>query len=414
MNLSDTNPKIHVLNKALNRLKTEYNISLTEGNISDVISTSQKKRSWMIENLQDSNTNPDWVRESLVFTTAYQINQLLESAPHGYRLDPKTGVFLDYRKPSNGDIDSVDARPDLYWRDSNAKTDGIAVPQAATKADLAKMGLDRKSQGSDKSTGVYVAVNTPGAQAAEINKPKKPSGKVRVSKLNTKGVVKTQVKNKDAEHVPEPAGTNTDTIFKNSVNTKKITGVKVMKENRKTNHLLTLVESEMEKAQIVMAVSNEIVEKLQRDAEKIANMKVDVLGPIVDRIKAEHGLAPAEAFRDTIYRLIDQALEAVMHVKDQINTETLKLTGDISSAPSIEQDMGEVDSFDFEDDFSTDEPALEPIPVEREVKESVSKIGIVLESKSGKVGNKYFNDLDEMRTWVHENKNKISKIRSFL
>jgi hypothetical protein len=177
-------------------------------------------------------------------------------------------------------------------------------------------------------------------------------------------------------------------------------------------HILTLCESEIEKAQIVMAVNSEIVNKLQRDAEKVANMKVDVLGPIVDRIKAEHGLEAAEAFRDTVSGYIDQALDTLMQVKDKIYTETLKLTGDVSNAKSLETDLGisdeTPDDFSFDDTFSTDEP--EPVPVDREMKESYTKLGIVVESKLGTVGNKYFKSAKEMKIWVNENQSKIKTI----
>lgn len=178
-----------------------------------------------------------------------------------------------------------------------------------------------------------------------------------------------------------------------------------------------LVESEIEKAQIVMAVNSEIVEKLQRDAEKIANMKVDVLGPVVDRIKAEHGIEPAEAFRDTVSNLIDQALNSVLQVKDQIYTETLKLTGDIASTPTVEADLGlgAPEDFEFDDTFTTDDPLeAEPVPAEREVKESAKRLGFVVESKSGQSGEKYFTSPAAMRKWVIENQSKIKTIHSII
>lgn len=178
-------------------------------------------------------------------------------------------------------------------------------------------------------------------------------------------------------------------------------------------HILALCESEIEKAQIVMAVNSEIVNKLQRDAEKVANMKVDVLGPIVDRIKAEHGLEAAEAFRDTVSGYIDQALDTLMQVKDKIYTETLKLTGDVSNAKSLESDLGisdeaAPDDFSFDETFSTDEP--EPVPVDREMKESYTKLGIVVESLKGTIGNKYFSSAKEMKKWVNENQSKIKTV----
>ena len=189
------------------------------------------------------------------------------------------------------------------------------------------------------------------------------------------------------------------------------------------NKVTMLVESEIEKAQIVMAVNSEIVEKLQRDAEKIANMKVDILGPVVDRIKAEHGVDPAEAFRNTISNLLDQALNAVLEVKDKVYTETLKLTGDVASNPGIEEDLGlesedSIDNFEFDDSFSSDEPSLEPVPAEREmrdVQESVQKkIGFIVESVAGRMGEKFFESAEQMKEWVSTNKSKIKSIHGII
>ena len=196
---------------------------------------------------------------------------------------------------------------------------------------------------------------------------------------------------------------------------------------KKQNHILFLAESEIEKAQIVMAVRNDIVDKLQRDAEKIGNMKVDVLGPIVDRIKAEHGLAPAEAFNNTVGQLIDQALTTIMDVKDKISTETLKLTGDIASTTDMSADFGieemggtdlgePVPEFEMEEEFSEEIPDFSDLPAEpaeREVKESV-RLGIDVESTTGRRGKKFFESKQDMRKWLSENKSKIAKVHSLL
>lgn len=191
-----------------------------------------------------------------------------------------------------------------------------------------------------------------------------------------------------------------------------------------TNRISMLVESEIEKAQIVMAVNSEIVEKLQRDAEKIANMKVDILGPVVDRIKAEHGVDAAEAFRNTISNLLDQALNAVLEVKDKVYTETLKLTGDVASTPGIEEDLGldeddSVGEFEFDDSFTTDEPSLEPVPAEREMRDieeskKSTNLGFIVESITGAIGEKFFSSSEQMKEWIHENKSKIKSIHGII
>lgn len=193
-------------------------------------------------------------------------------------------------------------------------------------------------------------------------------------------------------------------------------------------NFMVLNESNIEKAEIVLAVKGEIVDKLQRQAEVINNMGVDVLGPLLDRIKAEHGVEAADSFRNNISGLLDHAVKTLMDVKDKISTETLKLTGDITSSPDV-SDLGnddfddinidiDGDDFDFESDADlSDDVALpEPTPIDREMKESVTtkRLGIQLESTKGTIGNKYFNSKEEMKTWLSENENKIAKVIKIL
>lgn len=207
---------------------------------------------------------------------------------------------------------------------------------------------------------------------------------------------------------------------------------KKMMESESKAHAMTfiqLTESNIEKAEIVLAVKGEIVDKLQRQSEVINNMGVDVLGPLLDRIKAEHGLASSDSFRNNISGLLDHAVKTLMDVKDKISTETLKLTGDITSSPDVSSIGGtddvsfDVDTpdFDFEGDadFEVDPDAdpdlTEPVPAEREMRENAKpRIGIKLESKTGKTGNKFFESKTEMKQWLTENENKIKRVISIL
>lgn len=194
--------------------------------------------------------------------------------------------------------------------------------------------------------------------------------------------------------------------------------------------MIQLTESNIEKAEIVLAVKGEIVDKLQRQSEVLNNMAVDVLGPLLDRIKAEHGLDAADSFRDNIRGLLQHAVDTLMDVKDKISTETLKLTGDITSENSI-ADMGEDDfsmdeggdetpEFDFESEaeFSDDldDLAGEPVPMDRAMKESAAKprLGVQLISKKGTTGNKYFESKEEMQAWLKLNEGKIAKVVKIL
>lgn len=189
---------------------------------------------------------------------------------------------------------------------------------------------------------------------------------------------------------------------------------------------IQLNESNIEKAEIVLSVKGEIVDKLQRQSEVINNMGVDVLGPLLDRIKAEQGLDAAQNFSDNVRHLLQHAVTTLMDVKDKISTETLKLTGDITDTPAV-SDIG---SEDVDIDIATDTPTFdmgadadfeedvvsEPIPTQREMKESVqyTQIGVKMESVRGTVGTKFFSSKEEMKTWLSENEKKVKRVLGYI
>ncbi|HCJ9509757.1 TPA: hypothetical protein NV937_000429 [Escherichia coli] len=189
---------------------------------------------------------------------------------------------------------------------------------------------------------------------------------------------------------------------------------------------IKLNESNIEKAEIVLSVKGEIVDKLQRQSEVINNMGVDVLGPLLDRIKAEQGLDAAQNFSDSVRHLLQHAVTTLMDVKDKISTETLKLTGDITDGPAV-SDIGSEDvdidiaadtpTFDMGTDADFEEDIIsEPVPTEREMKESVkpTQIGIKMESVRGTVGTKFFKNKEEMKTWLSENEKKVKRVLGYV
>lgn len=204
---------------------------------------------------------------------------------------------------------------------------------------------------------------------------------------------------------------------------KKFTKMMESANKAEAMSMIRLTESNIEKAEIVLAVKGEIVDKLQRQSEVINNMGVDVLGPLLDRIKAEHGVPAADSFRNNISGLLDHAVKTLMDVKDKISTETLKLTGDITSGPDVSElgtdnlDVNvETPTFDlesdadFSDDFN-DVDVTEPVPAERSMKESVKKrVGIKLESTKGTIGTKFFESKKEAEEWCSLNESKIKRI----
>ena len=79
---------------------------------------------------------------------------------------------------------------------------------------------------------------------------------------------------------------------------------------------IKLNESNIEKAEIVLSVKGEIVDKLQRQSEVINNMGVDVLGPLLDRIKAEQGLDAAQNFSDSVRHLLQHAVTSSYFISE--------------------------------------------------------------------------------------------------
>ena len=155
-------------------------------------------------------------------------------------------------------------------------------------------------------------------------------------------------------------------------------------------------------------------------------MGVDVLGPLLDRIKAEQGLDAAQNFSDSVRHLLQHAVTTLMDVKDKISTETLKLTGDITDGPAV-SDIGSEDvdidiaadtpTFDMGADADFEEDIIsEPVPTEREMKESVkpTQIGIKMESVRGTVGTKFFKNKEEMKTWLSENEKKVKRVLGYV
>jgi hypothetical protein len=184
-------------------------------------------------------------------------------------------------------------------------------------------------------------------------------------------------------------------------------------------HLRNLMESDLERVEIVMASRN-IVDEIQDMVESISKTRVEKLSPLVDRIKAEFGLSQAENFNSTVSDQLDKALDSLMSVKDSIDTESLKLSGDVDPAAVSDfddedesdldpgdDDFDSDDDIDIGDDTDDDMDLGEPEPLDRQLKESVV---IQLETVNGKKGTKTFESKKKMRKWLNENQSKIAKI----
>lgn len=185
---------------------------------------------------------------------------------------------------------------------------------------------------------------------------------------------------------------------------------------------VSLMESELERAEIVLAARN-IVDDVQDMIEDLSKAKVERLSPLVDRIKAEFGLDIAENFNSSVSSQLESALQSLSAVKDAIDTESLKLSGDVEpeavsdfsepeeTGAELDVDLGDtgvdsgVDSIDPIDPEAGEE-TIEPL--DRTLKEN--KVSIRVETFSGKKGRKVFESRKEMRAWLNINGDKIKRV----
>lgn len=182
---------------------------------------------------------------------------------------------------------------------------------------------------------------------------------------------------------------------------------------------ITLMESELVKQEIVMAARTEFVKKIQDYAQKVANMKTDHLLPLVQQIKAEYGVSVAQEFNESIGVELDSLLQSMTSAQDLINTEVLKLTGDVESGTAMEDELGAMETgfeagVDMESELGGEVPEMdfgEPIPVEREEKFESRKFGVMVESVKGSTGKKFFESKADAMSWFDNNKDKIAKIK---
>ena len=136
----------------------------------------------------------------------------------------------------------------------------------------------------------------------------------------------------------------------------------------------------------------------------------------------------ANKFRSAIEDELERALTTLLDVKDKISTHVLRLTGDISSAPDISSIGNDdaVSDFDIASDAGLDDiaaqpvdavpsdvPDIEPVPDERDMKESVNNKAfvVVVESVTNVVGKKYGPSEAALNQWLTENSKKIRSIK---
>lgn len=117
---------------------------------------------------------------------------------------------------------------------------------------------------------------------------------------------------------------------------------------KKTN-FVRLVESEIEKAEIVLAVKD-ITDGLQKMASDLAKKAVDDVPAVVERIKASYGIKSGNDFDGLLTGIINELTQQILAKKAELDDKTLVLSGDAQAG-----DLGSNNQNDMEMDNGQDE-----------------------------------------------------------
>ena len=134
--------------------------------------------------------------------------------------------------------------------------------------------------------------------------------------------------------------------------------------------------ADLEQAEVLLA-AREMVDKVQKMVEDLAEMQVQELMPIVDAMKEQIGFETAEAFNTAAEGALGAFLDQAKAAKEAMENATLAASGQAPATP-MPTDMGmepEMDmdaDLDMSDDFDADPAAAgEDNTTGREMKEGV-------------------------------------------
>ena len=146
-------------------------------------------------------------------------------------------------------------------------------------------------------------------------------------------------------------------------------------------NLRTLLEQDLDQAELVLA-AKDMVDRIQKMAENLAEMQVEELMPLVDAMKEHFGPDIAQVFNSSVEATLQQALDTIKATREGVDNAVLALTGeapvqsDMGSMPGPGMGIDAEPEMDVpsEEDFGGDEAMAGDVPaIGREMKpESVS------------------------------------------
>lgn len=400
---SDT--KIRQLIKSLNE---DYGIDiapyfeLSESELKSFIDDLEiTKKSIVAESDFNSyHTNPQYVRAVLLCEAVKMV--LKEIAPKRMRRKAKTvGETLDYKIHSptgsavDHDIDEDRERPDLYWRkhqwqaEQKPENHPVQVMDAAPAGESYSVYDDavntvdpyaRKSEADETRThedeqeaGVYVAVMNPNRFLGD-----KETNVMHIENKDGAGNDQSPLSRKVASVMVDADDTESSLMSPAMYKESK----QEMSENNKKESISTLIEGELERAEIVLA-TKDLVMRLNKMIEDIGKMGTDDIMPLVDGLRNNFGSDVAEQFSTAAEQHIQNTADALQKYRDAVDTEAQRLEGHISDEDSAvtandmvddsdmqDSDMEQGADEDLEDILGGDEGNADEEPLGRAKKES--------------------------------------------
>lgn len=102
---------------------------------------------------------------------------------------------------------------------------------------------------------------------------------------------------------------------------------------RKTGRLTRLIESEMQRAEVVLAAKS-ISNTLQKMAEQVAKIEADDVMPMMDSLREAFGQQVADQFEKTVIQQIGSMTETLRGARDGIGAEIGRMEGIIEGKPA--------------------------------------------------------------------------------
>lgn len=117
--------------------------------------------------------------------------------------------------------------------------------------------------------------------------------------------------------------------------------MKNINEGATIEGLAMLIESSMERAELVMA-SKSITDKLQDMAETLAKIEASDVMPMMDSMKENFGPQVAQNFESVVTQKLRELTESLRQAKDAIGNEILRMETSVNGGDASDMGMADV------------------------------------------------------------------------